>query len=135
MAATARSAVSPVAGHRCRETSDDELRAPEPVAFGHGVHTGRFPVGVRSHDEHGGQGAAAPPARRRTVPTGPRARGIGQLFHLRDDLPFGHRDRFVVTHQRPVQRELQKGRLAADRGEHRLAAYPRTGGHGVDGRA
>ncbi|MEP7019465.1 MAG: nuclear transport factor 2 family protein [Pseudonocardiales bacterium] len=118
------------------EASHDELRAPEPVTFGHRVHIGGFRVGVRSHGEYVGQG-------RRPLlqfgdelcPTGHERAGIGQVFHLRDDLPPGHRHRFVVTHQRPVQRELQKCRLATDRGKHRLAAHPGSGGHGVDGRA
>ena len=137
VAATARSVVrSRSQPADCREAGHEEFCAPEPVTFGHGVHIGGFRVGVRSHDEYVGQG-------RRPLlqlgdelcPTGHERAGIGQLFHLRDDLPFGQRDRFVVTHQRPVQRELQECRLATDRGEHRLAAHPGSGGHGVDGRA
>ena len=120
----------------CRETGHEEGCAPEAVAFGLCVHIGGFRVGVRRHGEYVGQG-------RRPLlqlgdelcPTGHERAGIGQALQLRDDLSFGQRDRFVITYQRPVQRELQKCRLAADRGEHRLAAHPGSGSHGVDGRA
>ena len=81
VAATARSVVrSRSQATDCRETGHDELCAPEPVAFGHRVHSGGFRVGVRSHDEYGGQG-------RRPLlqlgdelcPAGHERAGIGQL--------------------------------------------------------
>jgi hypothetical protein len=100
------------------------------------VHIGGFLVGVRSDGEHGGQGRR--PLLQRgdePCPPGHERAGIGQLLQLGHDLPLGQRVRLVVTHQCPVQRELEEGRLATDRGEHSLAAHPRTGGHGVDGRA
>jgi hypothetical protein len=100
------------------------------------VHHGRFRVDVGSHREHTGQGGRPLlQLSHEPCPAGDQLARLRQLFELRDDQPPGHRDRFVVTHQRPVQGELEKCRLPADRVEHRLAAHSRPGGHGIDGRA
>jgi hypothetical protein len=99
------------------------------------VYAGGFRVGVGSDDEHGGQGRG--PFLQlgdEPCPTGHERAGIGLLLHLGQDLTFLQRDRFVVADQSPVQGELQECRLAADGGEHRLAADPGPGGHEVDGR-
>ena len=60
--------------------------------------------------------------------------GVGALQHAPHlgSVPDG--DRFVVAGQRPVEREFEHRRLAADRREHRLAADAGPFGDGVDRR-
>ena len=119
-----------------REMRYEARRSPEPVAFGLGVHDGGLRVCVRSHEEYVGEGGRPLlQVSDEPCPAGHELAGIGQPFHLRDDRSFGHRHRFVIADQGPVQGELEEGRLPADGGEHRLAAHLGAGGHGVDGRS
>jgi hypothetical protein len=53
------------------------------------------------------------------------------LEHLTDPGTIGHGGRLVVADQRPVPGQLEDPGLAADRGEHRLAAHRGSGGLAV----